>query len=86
MTAGRRKIAIPQAYYMERLEEALGTLDPREFEPAWDLCWLKVFAQLGFCLVDSLVGTHTAQELCPRAGAVRQAIDRAKRIADAHAG
>ena len=73
-------------YYMQRLEEALGTLDRREFELAWDLCWLKVFAQLGFCLVDSLVGTHTAQELARVRALCGKAIDRAKRIADAHAG
>jgi len=73
-------------YYMQRLEQALGTLDRREFELAWDLSWLKVFAQLGFCLVDSLVGAHTAQELARVRSLCGKAIDRAKRIADAHAG
>jgi hypothetical protein len=72
-------------YYMERLEEALGALDRREFETAWDLCWLKVFTQLGFCLVDSLVGEHTAQVSARVRGLCSRAIQRAKRIVDAHA-
>ena len=73
-------------YYMGRLEEALGTLDRGEFELAWDLSWLKVFAQLGFCLVDSLVGEHSAKDAARVRALCAKAIDRAKRIADAHAG
>jgi hypothetical protein len=71
-------------YYLQRLEGALGTLDRREFETAWDLSWLKVFAQLGFCLVDSLVGEHTAQDRARVRGLCSKAIDRAKRIVDTH--
>ncbi len=73
-------------YYMQRLEEALGTLDRREFERAWELSWLKLFAQLGFCLVDSLVGKPSAQDVARVRALCGKAIDRAKRIADAHAG
>jgi hypothetical protein len=71
-------------YYMQRLEDALGPLDRREFETAWDLSWLKVFAQLGFCLVDSLAGEHTAQDLARVRGLCSRAIQRARRIVDTH--
>jgi hypothetical protein len=72
-------------YYMQRLEEALGTLDRREFELAWDLSWLKAFAQVGFCLADPLVGEHSVQDVARVRALCRKAIGRAKRIADAHA-
>jgi hypothetical protein len=71
---------------MQRLDEALGTLDRREFELAWDLSWLKAFAQVGFCLADPLVGEHSAQDVARVRALCRKAIDRAKRIADANAG
>jgi hypothetical protein len=71
-------------YYLQRLEEALGTLDRREFETAWDLSWRRVFAQLGSCLVDSLVGEHTAQDLARVRGLCGRAIQRARRIVDIH--
>jgi hypothetical protein len=70
---------------MQRLEEALGTLDRREFERAWDLSWLKTFAQVGFCLADPLVGEHSVQDVARVRALCRKAIGRAKRIADAHA-
>jgi hypothetical protein len=72
-------------YYVERLEAALGTLDRKAFDLAWDLSWLKVFAQLGFCLVDSLVGEHPATELARVRAVCAKAIAQAKRIADTHA-
>lgn len=71
-------------HYLQRLEDALGTLDRREFETAWDLSWLKVFAQLGFCLVDALAGEHTAQDLARVRGLCSKAIQRARRIVDTH--
>lgn len=74
------------AYYLERLNEALGQqLDRAEFERAWDLSWLKVLAQVGFCLADPLVGAHTPEDVARVRAQCRKAIDRAKRIADAHA-
>ena len=74
------------AYYVERLNEALGRqLDRAAFERAWDLSWLKVLAQVGFCLADPLVGAHTQEDVARVRARCRKAIDRAKRIADAHA-
>jgi hypothetical protein len=70
---------------MQALEEALGGLDRREFERAWELSWLKVFAQVGFCLVDPLVGEHSAEDVARVRALCSKAIDRAKRIVDTHA-
>jgi hypothetical protein len=76
-----------RAYYVERLNEALGgRLDRAAFERAWDLSWLKVLAQIGFCLADPLVGKHTEEDVVRVRARCRKAIDRAKRIVDAHAG
>jgi hypothetical protein len=76
-----------RAYYVERLDDALGgRLDRAAFERAWDLSWLKVLAQAGFCLADPLVGAHTEEDVARVRAQCRKAIDRAKRIADAHAG
>ena len=73
-----------RAYYVERLNEALGRqLDRAAFERAWDLSWLKVLAQVGFCLADPLVGAHTQEDVARVRAQCRKAIDRAKRIADA---
>lgn len=72
-------------YYMRRLENDLGRLDPAEFERAWDLSFLKVLAQIGFCLVDPLAGAHSPEDASRVRALCRKAIDRAKRIADAHA-
>ena len=65
-----------RAYYVQRLNEELGgRLDLGAFERAWDLSWLKVLAQVGFCLADDIV---RARALCAKA------IAKARRIADAH--
>jgi hypothetical protein len=76
-----------RAYYVERLEEALGKrgrLDRRAFERAWDLSWLKVLAQVGFCLADPLVGTPSADTVTRVRALCSKAVDQARRIADAH--
>ena len=74
-------------YYVQRLEEALGSgFDRRAFERSWDLSWLKVFAQIGFCLADPLVGTPSPEDVVRVRALCGKAIDQAKRIADAHAG
>ena len=74
-----------RAYYTGRLNEALGGhLDFQAFDRAWDLCWLKSFAQIGFCLVDSLVGTPSAEDIARVRTLCAKAIRNAKRIADAH--
>jgi len=75
-----------KAYYVNRLEGALGTLDRAEFDRAWDLSWLKVFAQLGFCLADPLVGEPSSEDIARVHALCGTAIDRAKRILDLHAG
>jgi len=75
-----------RAYYVQRLDEALGgRLDHRAFERAWDLSWLKVLAQIGFCLADPLVGTPSADTVARVRALCAKAFDKARRIADAHA-
>jgi hypothetical protein len=72
-------------YYTLRLEEALGgRLDRQEFDRAWDLCWLKVFAQIGFCMVDALVGTPSADDVARVRALCTKAVGQAKRIVDTH--
>jgi Phosphotransferase enzyme family len=73
-------------YYLQRLEGALRCrLDRAEFERSWDLSWLKVFAQLGFCLADPLVGNPSPEDVARVRALCRNAMDRARRIADAYA-
>jgi hypothetical protein len=75
-----------KSYYINRLDEALGgRLDTRAFDRAWELCWLKVFAQIGFCLADPLVGTPSADTRVRVRALCTKAVDKAKRIADAYA-
>jgi hypothetical protein len=75
-----------RAYYTDRLDETLGgRLDRREFGRVWDLCWLKAFAQIGFCMVDALVGTPSADEVARVRTLCAKAIAEAKRITDAYA-
>jgi hypothetical protein len=74
-------------YYVQRLEGAMrGGFDRSEFERSWELSWLKVFAQIGFCLADPLVGTPSPEDVARVRAICGKAIDQAKRIADAHAG
>jgi hypothetical protein len=75
-----------RAYYTDRFNEALGgRLDRREFDRAWDLCWLKTFAQIAFCMVDALIGTPSADDVARVRTLCANAIGEAKRIADTHA-
>jgi hypothetical protein len=75
-----------RAYYTDRLDEALGgRLDRREFGRVWDLCWLKAFAQIGFCMVDALVGSPSTDDVARVRTLCAKAIGEAKRIADTHA-
>ena len=47
-------------HYVEKLRALLGPrFDRATFDRSWNLCWLKVFVQLGYCLIDPLVGKHT---------------------------
>jgi hypothetical protein len=74
-----------KAYYVQRLNEELGgRLDLKAFERAWELSWLKVLAQIGFCLADPLVGAPSAETIARVRALCAKAIDQAKRIADAH--
>jgi hypothetical protein len=75
-----------RAHYAERLDEALGgRLDHSEFERAWQLSWLKVLAQIGFCLADPLVGKPSADDIARVKALCANAIGKARRIADGHA-
>lgn len=66
-------------HYLQHLEDALGRpVASEDFRDAWELGWLRVFAQLGFVLADGLGGeTYDA-----RIQMIRNAFDRARRIAD----
>jgi len=71
--------------YVEWLKELLGPrFDRATFDRSWDLCWLKVFVQLGFCLIDPLVGEHTTEDAERVRRTVGRAVDEAKRIYDVH--
>ncbi|MGE0725300.1 MAG: phosphotransferase [Alphaproteobacteria bacterium] len=73
-------------HYVRCLAAALGgRFDPQAFERAWDLSWLKVFAQIGFCLADPLVGTPSAEAAARARATIGRAVERAKRIANAAA-
>lgn len=74
-----------KAYYIQNLENALGTLDRAEFDRAWDLSWVKVFSQLAFLLADPLVGNPSPEDIARVRARCRKAIDRTKRILDVHA-
>jgi hypothetical protein len=75
-----------RVHYTDRINEKLGgRLDRREFDRAWDLCWLKTFAQIGFCMVDVLVGTPSPDDVARVRTLCGKAIGEAKRIADTHA-
>jgi hypothetical protein len=70
-------------HYAERVSELLGArFDRATFDRSWDLCWLKVFVQLGYCLIDPLVGKHTPEEAAHVRRTVARAVDEAKRICD----
>jgi hypothetical protein len=74
-------------HYIERLMELLGPrFDRVTFDRSWDLCWLKVFVQLGFCLIDPLVGKHNPEDAERVRRRVGRAVDEAKRIYDVHMG
>lgn len=69
------------SHYRQRLAVELGhRFDEQAFERAWQLSWLKVFAQLGFCLVDPLVGTASPEEVTRARSTCRAAIVRARQI------
>lgn len=71
--------------YLERLDELLSTpVDRDGFEAAWDLGWLRVFAQLGYVLVDPIASAdHTHDDVARVTQLCRDAIVRARRICDA---
>jgi hypothetical protein len=74
-----------RTYYVQRLNEELGgRLDLPMFERAWDLAWLKVLAQVGFCLADPLVGKPSADDIARARAQCAKAIGKARRIVDAH--
>lgn len=70
-------------HYAGRLSTLLGPrFDRAAFDRSWDLCWLKVFVQLGCCLIDPLVGKLTPEEAAGVRRMVARAVDEAKRIYD----
>jgi hypothetical protein len=74
------------SYHRQCLAAELGRrFDEQAFERAWQLSWLKVFAQLAFCLVDPLVGTAAPEEVARARSTCRTAVARAKQILDTHA-
>jgi len=74
-----------RAFYRRRLDRALGgTLDKADFERSFALCWLWVFAEIGFILIDPLTGKHGEDDVRRVRTLCRDAVDHAKRIYDAH--
>jgi len=72
-------------YYRDRLDAALGgDLDPHAFEGAFALSWLSAFAEIGFIISDPLTGSPSEGERARVVATCRRAVDRAKRIYDAH--
>jgi hypothetical protein len=72
-------------YYRDRLNERLGgQLDALAFEAAFDLCWLSTFAEIGFLIIDPLIGSRSESERERVVATCQRAVDRAKRIYDAH--
>jgi hypothetical protein len=72
-------------HYRQRLAAELGhRFDEPAFERAWQLSWLKAFAQLAFCLVDPLVGSADREEVARARAVCRAAVSRAKQILDTH--
>lgn len=72
--------------YLDRLEGRLGReIDRTAFDAAWDLGWLRVFVQLGYCLIDPLTDPNPSSETTERVTRLcRDAIAMARGIADAH--
>jgi hypothetical protein len=70
-------------FYVARLAGMLGSrFDRATFDRSWELCWLKVFAQLAYCLIDPLMGKHGPEDVERVRRAVRRAVDEARRIHD----
>jgi hypothetical protein len=70
---------------VRQLSEELGArLDLQALERAWELSWLKVLAQVGFCLADPLVGKPSADDIARVRALCAKAIVKARRIVDAH--
>lgn len=70
-------------HYLERLEAELGRpVDRAAFARALDLAWLRVLVQLGFCLVDPLIGDHDADDEAKVRARCRWSIERARRAAE----
>jgi hypothetical protein len=72
-------------YYRDRLNAGLGgKLDPQAFEAAFALSWLSAFAEIGFIISDPLTGSPTESQRDRVVAMCRYAVDRARRIYDAH--
>lgn len=70
-------------YYLDRLAAHLGgPLDREGFRRSLDLAWLKVFLQLGFCLIDPITGNPSPEERTRISALVRRAMDKARRVHD----
>ncbi len=73
--------------YLDRLDEELAdAVDRHEFRVAWDLGWLRVFVQLGYCLVDSLTGSDPSppEDVERITARCKEAIQMARRIVEDH--
>ncbi len=77
--------ALLQHYRMRLAAEMGKRLDEAAFERTWQLAWLKVFAQLAFCLADPLVGSADREEAQRARATCKTALERARRIMDRHA-
>lgn len=74
------------AVYLDTLDAALeGGVDRTLFRKSWDLAWVRVFAELGFCLADSLAGDHTPEDRARVSATCKRAVAVARRACDDHA-
>jgi hypothetical protein len=73
-----------RARYVDAVERELGRRIGREdFEQAWDVGWLRILVQLGYCLIDPLTSDdHTTDDIARVRSICSEAIDLARRIVD----
>jgi len=65
--------------YLSELETALGhAIDRIEFQKTWDLAWLRIMSQLGFCFAD--INRDNVDELAAANRRIQVAVQNCRRI------
>ena len=66
-------------FYLTELETALGhAIDRIEFQKTWELAWLRIISQLGFCFAD--VNLDNEDELAAVDRRIEAAVQNCRRI------